>query len=129
MIENMNGESNLIIDQEIEEELTELLGSLYEKWRDCSCGVGTENKREVFLRAIKRRLEKGFSIVTDPGRFRDEMEMERILGKMYRIWKSYMKDCLGDDATADIFIETARHELEMIVEKKDTCWKKEIDKK
>lgn len=126
----MNGESNMVIDPDIDEELTELLGDLYEKWKYCSCGIGTEkDKREVFLRAIKRRLEKGFSIITDPGRFRDEMEMERILGKMYRIWKNYMKDYLGDGATVDIFIDTARHELEMIVEKKDSHWKKEIDDK
>ncbi len=122
----MNIESNINTDPEIEEELTELLGDLYGKWKDCSCVVGTEKeKRDVFLRAIKRRLEKGFSIMTDPGRFRDEMEMERMLGKMYRVWKNYMKDCLGDGATVDVFIGATGQELEMIAENADTHWKKE----
>lgn len=126
----MNGESEMVIDPDIEEELTELLGNLYGKWKYYSCGAVTEkDRRDVFLRAIKRRLEKGFSIMTDPGRFRDEMEMERILGKMYRIWKNYMKDCLGDGTTVEIFINTTGHMLEMIAEKKDSHWKKEIDDK
>lgn len=118
------------IDQEIEEQLTEQLIHLYERWRTCSCGVDTEeDKREAFFRAINRRLEKGFSILTKPGMYEDEKEMEKILGKLYRTWKNYMKDCLGDDATIDIFIESAKGILDIATIKGDMSWKdKTIEK-
>lgn len=112
------------IDQEIEEQLTEQLVDLYERWRSCSCGAGTEDdKRETFFQAINRRLEKGFSILTKPGMYEDEKEMEKSLGKLYRTWKNYMKDCLGDNATIDIFIESAKGILDIAMEKGDMSWK------
>lgn len=109
------------IDQEIEEQLTEQLVDLYEQWRSCSCGVGTEDdKREEFFQAIKRRLEKGFSIIAKPGMYQDEKKMEKILGKLYRTWRDYMDDCLGNDATIDIFIESAKGILDIAM-KKEIC--------
>lgn len=112
------------IDQEIEEQLTEQLVDLYEQWRTCSCGEGTEeDKREAFFQAIKRRLEKGFSILTKPGMYEEEKGMEKLLGKLYRTWKNYMRDCLGDDATIDIFIESAKGILDIAVKKGDMPWK------
>lgn len=119
-----NGIGIEIIDSEIEEQLTELLDDLYEKWKDCSCGVGTdEDRRGAFLNAIKRRLERGFSIITDPGRFGEEVEMERILGKMYKIWKNYMKESLGDDVTVDVFINSVRYKLGTV---HGFHWKREL---
>lgn len=112
------------IDHEIEEQLTEQLVDLYERWRSCSCGVGTEeDKRYAFFQAINGRIEKGFSILTVPGMYEDEKEMEKILGKLYRGWKNYMKDCLGNDATADIFINTAKNILDITLKKGDVSWK------
>lgn len=112
------------IDHEIEEQLTEQLEDLYEKWRSCFCEVGTEeDKREAFFHAINRRIEKGFSILTKPGMYEDEKEMEKLLGKLYRTWKDYMKDCLGDDATVDIFIQTAKAILDITLKKGDMSWK------
>lgn len=118
------------IDQEIEEQLTEQLVDLYERWRSCSCGTGTEeDKRDAFFQAINRRLEKGFSILTKPGMYEDEKEMEKLLGKLYRTWKNYMEDCLGDDATVDIFIESAKGILDIAMEKGDMSWKyKNVEK-
>lgn len=118
------------IDQEIEEQLTEQLVDLYELWRSCSCGVGTEeDKREVFFQAINRRIEKGFSIITKPGMYEDEKEMEKILGKLYRGWKNYMKDCLGDGATVGIFIATAKSVLDITIKKGDMSWKDKVIEK
>jgi hypothetical protein len=112
------------IDQEIEEQLTEQLVDLYERWRSCSCGICTEDdKREAFFQAINGRLEKGFSILTKPGMYEDEKEMEKSLGKLYRTWKNYMKDCLGDGATIYIFIESAKSILDIAMEKGDMSWK------
>lgn len=113
----MCGQPN--IDPEKEEELTELLTELYDKWRSCSCVIGTdEDRKDAFFHAIRRRIEKGFSILTEPGRFSDEKEMENILGKLYRSWKDYMSDYLGKDATVDIFIDTSKEMLDAI-----TCTK------
>lgn len=110
-------QGNIDIDHEIEEQLTEQLVDLYEKWRSCSSGVGTEeDKRDAFFQAISGRIKKGFNILPK-GMYDDETEMERLLGKLYRGWKSYMEDCLGDDATADIFIESAKGILEMTLKK------------
>ena len=118
------------IDQEIEEQLTEQLVDLYERWRSCSCRVGTEeDKRDVFFQAINGRLEKGFSILTKPGMYEDEKEMEKLLGKLYRTWKNYMKDCLGDDATIDIFIESAKGILDIAIKKEDISWKDKMIEK
>ena len=112
------------IDHEIEEQLTEQLVDLYERWRSCSCGVGTEgDKRDEFFKAIGRRIEKGFSILTKPGMYEDEKEMEKLLGKLYRTWRNYMEDCLGEGATADIFINTAKNILDMALKKKDISCK------
>jgi hypothetical protein len=112
------------IDQEIEEQLTEQLVDLYEQWRSCSCGVGTEeDKREAFFQAINGRLEKGFSIITKPGMYEDEKGMEKQLGKLYRTWRNYMDDCLGNDATIDIFIESAKGILDIAMKKEDNLWK------
>ena len=112
------------IDHEIEEQLTEHLVDLYERWRSHSCGVGTEkNKREEFFHAVSRRLEKGFSILTEPGMYEDEKGMEKLLGRLYRTWKNYMEDCLGDGATIDIFIETAKCVLDITLKKGDVAWK------
>lgn len=112
------------IDQEIEEQLTEQLVNLYEKWRDCSCGIGTEDdKRDAFFHAINRRLEKGFSILTEPGMYEDEKEMEKILGKLYHIWKNYMNDILGDNTTIDIFIKSAKGILDITMKEEDAPWK------
>lgn len=110
------------IDHEIEEQLTEQLVDLYERWRYCSCGVGTEeDNREAFFQAINRRLEKGFSILTKPGMYEDEKEMEKLLGKLYRTWKNYMD--LGNEATIDIFIESAKGILDIAMKKEDNLWK------
>ncbi len=112
------------IDHEIEEQLTEQLVDLYEKWRSCSCGIDTEeDKREAFFQAINRRLEKGFSILTKPGMYEDEKEMEKALGKLYRTWRDYLEDCLGDDATVDIFIESAKGILDIAMKKENSLWK------
>lgn|SRR3990167_162440 len=112
------------IDQEIEEQLTEQLVDLYERWRSYSCGAGTEeDKRYAFFQAINGRLEKGFSILTKPGMYEDEKEMEKILGKLYRTWRNYMDDCLGNDATIDIFIESAKDILDIATKKGDIPWK------
>ena len=112
------------IDHEIEEQLTEQLVDLYDKWRSCSCGAGTEeDKREAFFQAINRRIEKGFSILTKPGMYEDEKEMEKLLGKIYRTWKNYMEDCLGNDTTVDIFINTAKNILDITLKKGDVSWK------
>lgn len=106
------------IDHEIEEQLTEQLVDLYKLWKSCNSGVGTEDdKREAFFQAIMGRLEKGFSILTKPGMYEDEKEMEKILGKLYSVWKDYMHDCLGNNATVDIFIESARGILDMTIVK------------
>lgn len=111
------------IDKEIEEQLTEQLVDLYEQWRSCSCGIDTEeDKREAFFQAINRRLEKGFSIITEPGMYEDEKEMEKALGRLYRTWRSYMDDCLGNDATIDIFIESAKDILDIVLKKEDIHW-------
>lgn len=112
------------IDHEIEEQLTEQLVDLYERWRSCPCGVGTEeDKRDAFFQAIKGRLEKGFSILTKPKMYDDEKEMEKILGKLYRTWRNYMDDCLGKDATIDIFIESAKGILDIAMKKENISWK------
>ena len=118
------------IDHEIEEQLTEQLVFLYEKWRSCSRGVGTEDdKIEVFFQAINGRIEKGFSILKEPGMYEDEKEMEKLLGKLYRNWKNYMKDCLGDDTTVNIFIEIAKSMLYVTMKKGDKSWKDENGRK
>lgn len=118
------------IDQEIEEQLTEQLVDLYERWRSCCCGVGTEDdKKDAFFRAISGRLGRGFSILAKPGMYEDEKEMEKLLGKLYRAWKNYMKDCLGDDATIDIFIESAKSILDIATKKGDVPWKDKIAEK
>ena len=112
------------IDHEIEEQLTEQLVDLYDKWRSCSCGAGTEeDKREAFFQAINGRIEKGFSILTKPGLYEDEKEMEKLLGKLYRTWKNYVEECLGDGTTVDIFIQTAKGILDMTLKKGDLYWK------
>lgn len=112
------------VDQETEEQLTEQLVDLYERWRSCSCGTGTEDdKRDTFFQAIDRRLEKGFSILTKPGMYEEEKEMEKALGKLYRGWKNYMKDCLGDGTTIDIFIDSAKGILDIAMKKEDNLWK------
>lgn len=112
------------IDHDIEEQLTEQLVELYQLWRSYSCGVGTEEDNKwAFFQAIKGRLEKGFSILTQPGMYDDEKEMEKILGRLYRSWKNYMEDCLGDDATIDIFIESAKYILDITLKKGDVLWK------
>ena len=124
------GQENIDQEIEIEEQLTEQLVDLYEKWRSHSCGVCTEeDKREVFFQAIKGRLEKGFSILTKPGMYEDEKEMEKILGKLYRTWKNYMENCLGKGATIDIFIETAKVILDITMEKEYISWKGKIIEK
>ena len=112
------------IDHEIEEQLTEQLVDLYKRWRSCSCGICTEeDKREAFFQAINGRIEKGFSILTKPGLYEDEKEMEKLLGKLYRTWKNYVEECLGDDTTVDIFIQTAKGILDMTLKKGDLYWK------
>ncbi len=112
------GEEN--IDLEIEEQLTYLLADLYDKWNSCFTGIGTdEDKKEAFLYAIKGRIERGFSILKAPGRYSDEKEMERILGKLYRAWKKYM-NYLGNDVTIDRFINMSRDLLCRI--KKEGKW-------
>lgn len=112
------------IDHETEEQLTEQLVDLYEQWRSCSCGVDTEeDKREAFFQAIKGRLEKGFSIITKPGMYEDEKEMEKLLGGLYNTWRNYMDDCLGNDASIDIFIESAKGILDIAMKKEDNLWK------
>jgi hypothetical protein len=109
------------IDHETEEQLTEQLVDLYERWRSCSCGVCTEeNKRDAFFQAIKGRLEKGFSIIAKPGMYEDENEMEKILCRLYHAWRDYMDDCLGNGATIDIFIESAKGILDITI-KKEIC--------
>jgi hypothetical protein len=55
--------------------------------------------------------------------YEDEKEMEKLLGNLYRAWKNYMKDCLRDDATIDIFIESAKGILDIAVKKGDVSWK------
>lgn len=128
MYGSIMGQQN--IDHEIEEQLTEQLVYLYERWRSCSCGVGTEDdKRDAFFRAINGRIEKGFSILKEPGMYEDEKEMEKLLGKLYRTWKNYMKDCLGDDAAVDIFINTAKSILDVTLKKGDMSWRYKVVEK
>lgn len=120
------------IDQEIEEQLTELLENLYDKWRSCVCGVGTEyDNRDAFLHAVNRRLEKGFSIITEPGMYDDEKEMEMVLGRLYDTWKSYMMDHIGggieNGIATRIFIGSIKNVLVDIMKKDDVSWKNKID--
>ena len=114
------------IDHETEEQLTEQLVDLYDKWRSCSCGVGTEeDKRSAFFQAIRGRIEKGFSI-SPKGMYDDKVEMEKLLGKLYRGWKSYMKDCLGGGAMVDVFIDSAKCILDITIKKGDKSWEDKI---
>jgi hypothetical protein len=109
-------EGEVNIDPEIEEQLAELLVELYVKWKSCSHGAGTdEDKKDTFFHVIRGRIEKGFSILKEPGRYGDEKEMEIILGKLYKIWKNYMSDYLDKDSNIDIFINTSREVLDEII--------------
>lgn len=118
------------VDPEIEEQLTELLENLYGRWRSCVCGVGTdEDSRDAFLQAISRRLDKGFSIITKPGLYGDEKEMEIVLGRLYNTWKNYMKGYLESrsGATIGMFIESVKNALIDLTKKDDVFWKNRIE--
>jgi hypothetical protein len=104
------------IDHEIEEQLTEQLVDLYKLWKSCNLGVGTEDdKRDAFFHAIRGRLEKGFSILTKPGMYEEEKEMEKILGKLYRTWRDYMNGCISNDTAINIFIESTKGILDITI--------------
>lgn len=109
------------IDIEKEEHLTDILKDLYERWENCSasCGTGSD-KKEEFIRAIRRHLDKGFSILTRPGMHHDEEVLERLLHILYSEWKIYIQDDFEPDV--GIFIDTARAELNEVL-KASNSWK------
>lgn len=110
------------IDPEKEEELTELLKVLYDKWKSCSCGVGTdEDRKDAFFLSIRRRIEKGFSILAEPDRYDDEKEMEMVLVRLYRSWKDYMSDCIGQNNPVDVFIDSSKEILDAVT--KGRIWR------
>lgn len=121
------------IDIEKEEYLTELLVDLYDRWKSCAntCGTEDENK-ETFFEGIRRHLEKGFSILSEPGIYHDEDELENLSNDLYGKWKDYMQGVIDDmgidddeiDTTVGTFIAIAKTQLKCARKKRDpvTSW-------
>lgn len=102
------------IDIEKEDFLTDLLKDLYERWENCSNSCGTDDeKKEEFLRAIRRHLNKGFSILAEPGMHHDEKRLESLLHILYDEWKAYVVDAFDPDV--EIFVDTVRAELNKVL--------------
>ena len=99
------------IDIEKEDSLTDLLKGLYERWESCSnsCGADDE-KKEEFLRAIKRHLNRGFSVLIHPGIYDEEKGLENLLHTLYREWEVYVQYVFEPDV--EIFMDIARAKLD-----------------
>lgn len=121
------------IDIEREEYLTEILTDLYEKWKSCTDMCCTDSEKEdAFFDGIRRHLEKGFSILNEPGIYHDEDGLENLSNDLYRKWKSYVQDTIKDidsdeddfDLSVNAFITIAKYQLCYINKKKDpnTSW-------
>lgn len=127
------------IDIEREEYLTELLIDLYDKWKSCAdiCGTKSE-KKDVFFEGIRRHLEKGFSILSEPGIYHDEDGLESLSNDLYEKWKDYVWTTVEDtgvdeddfDLSVNSFIAIAKIQLDDVQKKKDTTnsWQ-DIDNK
>lgn len=121
------------IDIEKEEYLTELIVDLYDRWKPCAKICGTEHdKKEAFFDGLRRYLEKGFSILNEPGIYHDEDELEHLSHDIYIKWKDYVQSAIEDigidedevDMTVGNFILIAKSQLESAIKKKDpdTSW-------